>query len=635
MPTLKELFKTKILSSGKTAEEQYAVRNSKDIQITTSNPILNSTAFPLVQKNLRSNPNITNKNEETLVESELVGLRAIRLASAPIIYGTDIVRISTQRTNVVGVMKSSINGNDNGSVGVLGAVINKVTSTALGLTTKLGIQFPENLIPTKVSLNDKFRKGLEPDTMKTLSEIKGDGAGNIVGKFLAQNAKGTPNQIGRQVIGSGIDAIKTFIRKKLIGSPLVGAQNLATKTLEEIQYDRISYYSNTIYPQTDDIVLRNDLSSIFDERQKRLSVIKAGTDGSEKLLSGVSNLTDTMSVKFPTLTNSRFGKISDKLKSVTAENQSKLSAGRKKGQRDIAKTENINDNFQYESEIPYSNTVDESSDDIQLRNDLSTKLENINNAILALTVGGSSVDRNKKRYTESEFNEKTLVQRNWSSASDFINSKPAYNGSELILANGDSLDAYDFIPLKFTSVLGGKSINFPAVISGLSETLSPQWESSKFLGSPFNYYNYTAIDRTISFDMKLFSLNPKEHILMWQKIDFLTSLVYPVGYVSDTYVTPPFLKFTMGDLYKNKECFISSLSYTFDDNGGWELGNPINGDNRFDINGELFDMKRYKLPRHVSVSIGITFIESRGNTENRKYGFSPVKFNNSKINGIT
>ena len=47
MPTLKELFKTKELPSqgGKTAEEAYDIQNSKDIRISTSDPLVNNTGF--------------------------------------------------------------------------------------------------------------------------------------------------------------------------------------------------------------------------------------------------------------------------------------------------------------------------------------------------------------------------------------------------------------------------------------------------------------------------------------------------------------------------------------------------------------------------------------------------------------
>ena len=739
MPSLKDLFKTKPLptQNNKVGSEVYAVRNSKDIRITTANGILNATIFPLVQKTLRSSGLLTARTKENLVESELVGLRAIRGLASPVIYGTDIIRLKRRTTNVLDVMKNAAAGSDGVDNGIIGNFIDRAKDKALELASKIGIAFPETLIPTRIALNDKFKKGLEPNTMATLAEIKKDGAGTILGQFLAKNVKGTPNQIGRQVIGSGIDVLKGKVRKKLFGSPLVGGQNLANKSLSEVQYDSVAFYSNTVFPQTDDISVRNDLSSILAERTILLESIKVGGDGSQKLSSGVSNLskavssnskisnpspftpisdiikdtgiknkdgltlarktaqkeiakpenntedfqfkeaipysntvdvsaneislrndlstmlqslkdsstgfplnnsTDTTSIstKLPSLTDSEFGNPADKIKSLTSKNQTNLSQGRLAGQREIAKLENIGNDFQFNDGIEYSNTVDETADDISLRNDLSTKLQSLNAALAVFSPVSGGIDRTNTKYSQKEFSEKTLARRNWTTTSDFINSKPPYAGSDLSLGtNNEVLGDYDFIPVKFTSILGGKSVNFTAVLDGISESVSPTWDSAKFLGSPFNYYTYSGIERTVSFNLKLFSLNPSEHVIMWQKIDFLTSLTYPISYNGDPgYIVPPFLRFTMGNLYKNKECFISSLSYTMDDVGGWEIGTPILGDSKIDVFGQEVNLNEYKLPRLVSVSITLTFIESRGNTSGQKYGFGTKVFSNNDIANV-
>lgn len=739
MPSLKDLFKTKPLptQNNKVASEVYAVRNSKDIRITTANGILNATVFPLVQKTLRSSRLLTARTKENLVESELVGLRAIRGLASPVIYGTDIIRLKRRTTNVLDVMKNAAAGSEGIDNGIIGNFIDRAKDKALELASKIGIAFPETLIPTRIALNDKFKRGLEPNTIATLAEIKKDGAGTILGQFLAKNVKGTPNQIGRQVIGSGIDVLKSKVRKKLFGSPLVGGQNLANKSLSEVQYDSVSFYSNTVFPQTDNIAVRNDLSSILAERTTLLESIKIGGDGSQKLSSGVSNLSkaissnskisnpspftaisdlikDTgiqnrdglavarkagqkeiakpenntddfqfkqsipysntvdaganeislrndlsttlenlknsptgfpvnnsldltsVSTQLPSLTESEFGKPVDKIKAATTKNQSNLSAGRLAGQRELAKPENIGNNFQFNDGVKYSNTVDETADEVQFRNDLSTKLQSLNTALALFSPVTGGLDRTNTKYSQKEFNEKTLARRNWDTKSDFINSKPPYGGSNLVLSNNESLDEYDFIAVKFNSVLGNTSVNFTAVVDGISETVSPTWDSAKFLGSPFNYYTYSGIERTVSFNLKLFALNPAEHVIMWQKIDYLTSLAYPISYsITNTYIIPPFLKFTMGNLYKNKECFISSLSYTMEDTGGWELGTPILGDSRIDVAGNQVDLNEYKCPRHVSVSISLTFVESRGNTSGQKYGFQKQEFSTNNITNVS
>jgi hypothetical protein len=222
-PDVIEVFNTKKLkNSGKTAKEEYEIRNSKDIPIITSNGILNGTVFPIVQKTLRSSKVLTNRLRETLIEEESVGIRPISKLAAPITYGSSIIKFESQKSEQTVAMKqyAKFSGNidDNGIVGNL---INKVKEKVTPILNKVGITFPTDLIPSRVAneytLLGMGVKGNEPDTMITLSKIKGEGEGSILGKFIQQNAKGTPKQIGRQLIGGIQRGIKDEIRNKLFG----------------------------------------------------------------------------------------------------------------------------------------------------------------------------------------------------------------------------------------------------------------------------------------------------------------------------------------------------------------------------------------------------------------------------------
>ena len=214
----------------------------------------------------------------------------------------------------------------------------------------------------------------------------------------------------------------------------------------------------------------------------------------------------------------------------------------------------------------------------------------------------------------------------------------------------EELDGFDFVTLKFTSLgtISGKlrSANFRATISGLSETFSPSWDSGKFVGSPFNYYTYNGIERSVSFNFKTYSLNAMEHKKAWDKLNFLSGLTYPADYYGNSAIKSPLIMFTMGDMYNKKAGFIESLSYTIDDNTPWQVmdkeqshlnntaqvvsdvlyGKP-NGISQNPSNNEI-DMKGYKLPTIVDVAVTIKFVENRkiAGTEDGKrqlYTFKP------------
>ena len=522
--TILELFKSKKLDTGTTASEKYDIRNSKDTPVSSASGIL-SPSFGLLNKLRKSGLSI--RDRETFVEQETTGLRPLRALSEPQLYGTEILRITRRSTNMLDDMKNAANGGGTDN-GIIGNAINKLKVKGLQLASKIGIKFPEEVIPTRLSINPDFLASTEPDIPQTLQKIKGDSAGNLVGKFLAQNVKGTPKQIGNAVVGNLIQLGKNELRKQLIGGRKEGQQLLAEKDENQIQYDSKVKYTSTI-DATAEEASRNDLSSYLQRTQ---------------ILAAFSNLGDKL------------------------------------------------------TEIGIGNR-------------------------------GVPLKRVKKSYNEANLINSMEWSKNMDSTANALNQKNHY------IANNDDVnkdyDDLDFITVKFTSIPTKKSVNFVATITGITENVTPTWDSNKFLGSPFEYYTYSGISRGATFNLKLFSLNAREHVTMWEKINLLTSFTYPAEYANSTYVIPPFLKLTIGDLYKSKECFIESLTYTVDDTAGWEIGNNyswynIDGTTAIGKDGITNSVDKklndYKLPLVVDVSISVKFVETKKNTISNFYGYN-------------
>jgi hypothetical protein len=631
--TIEELFRTKQLVDGKTAAEKYEIRNSKDIELRSSTGAMNLPfkGAQILRRNLSS------RTRETRIEEEVTGLRIISKLAGPVIYGTDIFKLSTQKTEMVSVMKDSVNPNNSADSGLLGNAFQKGKEKGLELLNKIGVQLPTKLIPTRISLNQEFKAGKEPDTMATLAKIKGDGAGNLVGKFLAQNAKGTPKQIGNQVLGGGINLLKGEVKKKLFGAPKQGAQNLAKKGENEVQYDSTARYSDTVNPFDEDYFKRNDLSSIFATKKEK----ETQTPDRKNQIDAAKGNVGALNVK-----QNPFAKSEDKIKLADKDTKGGLQSGRKLGQKSISDgTKKIGDLSEATSGdvITYTSTVDEAQDDVKLRNDLSTKLEALTKASSVVSRGGgisglSRTDVQKNMYSSLKNSKtgkdgttlKTKYGIESSEKLDFLNEKTTYTSKDgtLKIKGGTILDDHDFIVLKFKSVHTNETANFRATVTGISETVSPSWDTAKFLGSPFNYYTYSSIERSVSFNFKMYSTTPTQHIACWQRLNFLTGLAYPQGY-SGPYAVPPFVEFTLGNLYKRKTTYIESLSYTMDDTAGWEIGS-INTPSKVKVNGKEVSMADYKLPIVIDVSITLKIVESKGTTDTQKfYGFSRLDSNNS------
>ena len=234
--------------------------------------------------------------------------------------------------------------------------------------------------------------------------------------------------------------------------------------------------------------------------------------------------------------------------------------------------------------------------------------------------------RDKKfRESKSDSDGITTTKKYLKEKRGFSNTQDGINQAGLHDTIGENeITKMDFIPLQIKAI-GGKAVNFRATITGLTENVSPSWDSAKFVGNPFNYYTYSGIERSVSFNFTVFPMNLKELINNWNKIEYLTSLCYPLSYVGTPgYVQAPFLFLTLGDMYAKKPSFIESLTYTVPDNGTWEIGVDAKEEGEA---GEFFTKsgfagsntppsksKGYRLPHFLEVAVTFKFVEHRGNS---------------------
>ena len=173
-------------------------------------------------------------------------------------------------------------------------------------------------------------------------------------------------------------------------------------------------------------------------------------------------------------------------------------------------------------------------------------------------------------------------------------------------------ESKDLIPFWIGKVGIGntKKTHFRALLSGISETVSPSWDSSKFFGNPYEFKTYTGISRGVTFSLFLYCMNENELLAMWDRVTSLTKYTYPI-INADTGIEPPIIDFRLGDIYNGKIGHISSLSYTYPDNGTWEI-DPTKG----------------LLPKFIEVSLTIDFIETM-DTVNKLYSNPSGKSSNT------
>ena len=177
------------------------------------------------------------------------------------------------------------------------------------------------------------------------------------------------------------------------------------------------------------------------------------------------------------------------------------------------------------------------------------------------------------------------------SQGDTVNLIP-YGSEEFGSENYKDLD---FIPFSFYDVVNQKRIVFRAILSGITDTFSPEYSSERYVGRPDSVYVYQGTNREISFTFDVYPKTDKEMFPIWQKLNYLAGLTYPsygTAAGGGKGMIAPFCQLTIGDMYKDSDGYISSLTYTVQDQTTWET-------------------EFTKLPKYMQVACNFIYIGKR------------------------
>ena len=146
----------------------------------------------------------------------------------------------------------------------------------------------------------------------------------------------------------------------------------------------------------------------------------------------------------------------------------------------------------------------------------------------------------------------------------------------------------DFIKFKFKDVVNDKFIVFRAILSGISDSITPEWSGTRYIGRPDQVYVYNGAERKLSFSFDIYPKTKQELSVLWQKTNYLVGLCYPS--FSSNMMVAPFIELTIGDMFNRSPGFLDSLTVDVDDQSTWEIEDGL------------------QLPKHVTCQCSFTYV---------------------------
>src|SRR6056300_362453 len=162
-------------------------------------------------------------------------------------------------------------------------------------------------------------------------------------------------------------------------------------------------------------------------------------------------------------------------------------------------------------------------------------------------------------------------------------------------------DSEGLIPFRFNDVLNDRFIVFDAILSGITDTITPEYSSERYVGRPESVYVYQGVQRSVSFTFDVYPMSRQEMPVIWEKLNYLVGLCYP-NWVDSPYagnqveginaitMVSPICELTIGDMYNNTPGYLSGVTMTIQDGTTWEYEENL------------------QLPHYVQVAVEFVYI---------------------------
>jgi len=183
--------------------------------------------------------------------------------------------------------------------------------------------------------------------------------------------------------------------------------------------------------------------------------------------------------------------------------------------------------------------------------------------------------------------------------------------------NPETGDFVDMIPVRIGDY------QFRGAISSLTDNMTPAWTGASYAGRPDQVYSYSGFERTVSFDLKVYTTTPDKLRAMYQRVNKLYDLARPGA--DDLFqpkrMVAPLTRLTIGN-YLRESVIMTALTVTPIEELAWEINDPDIAHPSPTLNStyallalkkpsldlEFIEEDRYVVPRGLNINFGFTVL---------------------------
>jgi len=171
----------------------------------------------------------------------------------------------------------------------------------------------------------------------------------------------------------------------------------------------------------------------------------------------------------------------------------------------------------------------------------------------------------------------------------------------------------DLIPVRIGAY------QFRGAITGLTDNSTPAWSGTNYAGRPDQIYSYGGVERTLSFDLKVYVASHTQIKDMYQRVNKLYELTRPSpdDLFQPTRMSAPITNLTIGD-YLREQVILTGLTVSPIEELAWEINDPdkdypsstLNARYSTQVPSVAGTQQRYIVPRGLNMSLNFTVIHN-------------------------